>query len=80
MIKPKKFFFLVFLVEFQLCFAGFLKIYVAVLLLKKCLTSKIEKKRLTWFFFQFYEPPDLGKKIFKTLYVFKSKVHISDLH
>ena len=42
-IKHKKFFFSVSLVEFQLYFTGFLKVYATVLLLKKYLTSKIEK-------------------------------------
>ena len=42
-IKPNKFFFLVFLVEFQFYSTGFLRVYVTVPLLKKYLTSKIEK-------------------------------------
>ena len=39
--------------------------YITVLLLKKYLTSKIEKKKpqSTWVFLH---PPDLGKTIFKT--------------
>ena len=41
--KAQKTFFLVFLVEFQLYFTRFLKVYVSVLLLKKYLTSNIEK-------------------------------------
>ena len=73
-IKPKKFFLLVFLVEFQLYFTGFFKVYVTVLLLKKYLTSTIEKNIWHGSFFQFYEPPDLGKKIFTTLNVLKSQV------
>ena len=64
--KPNNFFFSVSLVEFQLYFTGFLKVYVTVLLLKKYLTSKIEKNVPHGSFLQFYEPPDLGKKIFTT--------------
>ena len=59
----QKIFFLVFLVEFQLYFTGFLKVHVTVLLFKKYLTSKIEKNGPYEFFLQFYEHPDLGKKI-----------------
>ena len=76
-IKPKKFFFLVFLVEFQLYFTGFLKVYVTVLLLKKYLTSKIEKNVPHGSFLQFYKPPDLGKKIFTTWNVLKSEVYLT---
>ena len=65
-IKPPKNFFLVFLIEFQLYFTGFLKVYVTVILFKKYLTSKIEKNVPFFFFLQFYEPPDLGKKIMTT--------------
>ena len=76
-IKPNKFFFLVFLVEFQWYFTGFLKVYVTVLLLKKYLASKIEKKNvLHGFFLQFYEPPDLGKKI-HNLKCLKSRVYLT---
>ena len=55
-IKPpppkKKFFFLVFQVELHLYFAGFLKVYLTVLLLKKYLTAKIEKTfHIVFFFF-----------------------------
>ena len=79
-IKPNKFFFLVFLVEFQLYFTGFLKVYVTVLLLKKYLTSKIGKKRSTWVFLQFYKPPDLGKKIFRTWNVLKSQIYLTCIY
>ena len=47
-IKPNKFFFLAFLVEFQLYFTGYLKVYVTVLLLKKYLTSKISWTSWSW--------------------------------
>ena len=53
-VKPKKFFFLVFLVEFQLYFTGFLKFYIIVLLLKTSLTSKTEKTFHMVFFFGFF--------------------------
>ena len=36
--------------------------FVTVLLLKKYLASKIEKKRSTSVFLRFYEPADLGNK------------------
>ena len=62
--KAQEILFLVFLVESQLYFTRFLKIYVKVLLLKKYLTLEIEKNMV--FFLQFYEAPDLGKKIFTT--------------
>ena len=75
--KPNNFFFSVSLVEFQLYFTGFLKVYVTVLLLKKYLTSKIEKNAPHGFFLQFYEPPDLGKKIFTTWNVLKSEVYLT---
>ena len=51
-IKPEKFLFLFFLVEPQLYFTIFLKIYVTVLLLKKYLN--IEKKHV--FFYDFVKP------------------------
>ena len=51
------------MVEFQLYFTEFWKIYVIVFLLRKYLTSKIEKTIPNGFFMQFYEPSDLGKKI-----------------
>ena len=35
------------------------------------------KKRSTWIFFEFYEYPDLGKKIFTTWNVFKSEVYLT---
>ena len=76
-IRPKKFLFLIFLVEFQLYFYRFLKVYVKVLLLKKYFTLKIEKKRSTWVFLQFYECPDLGKKMFTTWNVLKSEVYMT---
>ena len=76
-VNPPKKFFLVFLVEFQLYFTGFLKVYVTVLLLKKYLTSKIEKNVPHGSFLQFYEPPDLGKKIFTTWNVLKSEVYLT---
>ena len=81
-IKPNNFFFSVSLVEFQLYFAGFLKFYVTVLLFRKYLTSKIEKKRSTYFclfvfFLQFYEPPDLGKKMFTTWNALKSEIYLT---
>ena len=61
----KKFFFLVFLVQLQLYSTEFLKVYATVPLLKKYLASKFKKTFLFFFFFlQFYEPPDLDKKIF----------------
>ena len=75
--KPRKVFFLVFLVEFQLYFTGFLKVYIRVLLLKKYLTSKIGKNISHGFFSLFYKPPDLGKKIFTTWNVVKSKVYLT---
>ena len=75
--KPKNFFFLVFLVKFQVYFTEFLKVYATVLLLKKYLTSKIEKKNIPHGFFKFHEPPDLGKKIFTTWNVLKSKVYLT---
>ena len=59
-IKPQKLFFLVFLAEIQLYFTGFLKVYVTVRLLKKYLTSNIEKNVPHGFSLQFYESPDLG--------------------
>ena len=64
MIKPKKFFLLVFLGEFQLYLTGFLKVYVTVLLLKKYLTSKIEESAPHGFFFfcNFMNPPILERK------------------
>ena len=72
--KPNNFFFSVSLVEFQLYFTGFLKVYVTVLLLKKYLTSKIEKNVPHVVFLHFYEPPDLRKKIFTTWNVLNSDV------
>ena len=75
--KPNNFFFSVSLVEFQLYFTGFLKVYVTVLLLKKYLTSKIEKNVPHGSFLQFYKPPDLGKKIFTTWNVLKSEVYLT---
>ena len=42
-MKPNNFIFLFLLVEFQLYFTGFLKVYVTAVLLKKYLISKIEK-------------------------------------
>ena len=77
MIKPNKFFFSVFLVEFQLYSTEFLKVYVIVLLLKKYLTLKIEKNVPHEFFLQFYEPFDIGKKIFTTWNVLKSEVYLT---
>ena len=81
--KNQKIFFLVFLVEFQLYFTGFLKVHVTVLLFKKYLTSKIEKNNpyefFFFFFFQFYEHPDLGKKISTTLNLLKSKVYLTSI-
>ena len=50
-------------------------VYVTVLSLKKYLTSKIEKNFPYGSFLQFYEPPDLGKKIFTTGNVLKSDVY-----
>ena len=81
-IKPNKFFFLVFLIEFQLYFTWFLRVYATILLLKKYLTSKIEKSVphgcfFVVFFLQFYEPPDLGKKIFTTWNVLRSEVYLT---
>ena len=73
--KAQEILFLVFLVESQLYFTRFLKIYVKVLLLKKYLTLEIEKNMV--FFLQFYEAPDLGKKIFTTWNVLKSEVYMT---
>ena len=56
---------------------GFLKVYVTVLLLKKYLASKIEKSVPHGSFLQFYEPTDLGKKIFTTWSVLKSEVYLT---
>ena len=75
-IKPPKKSFLVFLVEFQVYFTGFLKVYVIVLLLRKYLTSKIEKTFHMGFFANLWTP-DLGKKIFTTWNVLKSKVYLT---
>ena len=61
-IKPNKFFFLVFLVELQLYFTGFLKVYITVLLLKKYLTSKIAKNIPHGFFCNFMNPLILERK------------------
>ena len=63
-IKPNKFFFLFFLVEFQfqLHFTGFLKVYV------------------TWVRHEFFAiswTSDLGKKIFTTWNVLKSEVYLT---
>ena len=55
-IKPNNVFFSVSLLEFQLHFTGFLKVYVTVLLLKKYLTSKIEKNVPHVFFCNFMNP------------------------
>ena len=55
-IKPPKKSFLVFLVEFQVYFTGFLKVYVIVLLLRKYLTSKIEKNVPHGLFCKFMNP------------------------
>ena len=72
-IKPKKVFFFV----FQLYFTGFLKVYVAVILLRRYIKSKIEKNVAHGFFLQFYETPDLGKKLFTTWNVLKSDVYLT---
>ena len=71
--------FLVFLVEFQLYFTEFLKVYLTVLSLKKYLSSKIEKKCSKWvfFFWQIYELPDLGKKTFTTWNVLMSELYLT---
>ena len=45
--------------------------------MKKYWKSKIEKSVWHGFFLQFYEPPDLGKKIFKTWDVFESEVYLA---
>ena len=58
----KKNLFSVFLVEFQLYFTGFLKLYVIVLLLKKYLTSTIEKNVPHGFFCNFMNPLILERK------------------
>ena len=80
-IKPKKFLLLVFVVEFQFYFTGLLKVYVTVFLLKKYLTSKIEKSvPHVFFFLQFYELPDLGKKMFTTWNVLKSEVYLTRIN
>ena len=64
--KAQEHFFLVFMVEFQLHFIGFLKVYATFPLLRKYLTLKIEKDVLHGFFLQIHEPPNLGKKTFTT--------------
>ena len=80
-IKPKKFFFLVFLVEFQLYFTGFLKVYVTnSSFIEEIFNIKNWKKQSTWVFLQFYEPPDLGKKIFTTWNVLKSEVYLTGIN
>ena len=76
-IKPKKIFFLVFLVEFQLYFTGFLKVYATGLLLKKYLTSKIEKNIPHIFSLQFYEHPDLVKNILTIWNALKWEVYLT---
>ena len=78
-IKPKKFFFLVFLVEFQLYFTGFLQVYVTVLLLKNYLTSKIKNKTFYIYFYFFFEVSwtNLGKKIFTAWNVPNSEVYMT---
>ena len=50
---------------------------LTVLLLKKYLMWKIEKKYSTWLFLQFYKPPDLGKKISTIWNVVKSEVYLT---
>ena len=64
--KAQELFLFSFLVEFQLHFIGFLKDYVILLLLNKYFTLKIEKDIPHGFFLQMHEPPNLGKKTFKT--------------
>ena len=74
--KAQEIFFLVFLVEFQLYFTRFLKVYVTFLLSRIYLTLKNEKK-FHMFFFTIYEPPNLGKKTFTTWNVLKSEVYLT---
>ena len=62
--KPLKFFFLIFLVELELYFTGFMQFHVlTVLLLKKYWTHKLRKKFCMVFSLEFYEPADVGKNI-----------------
>ena len=76
-IKPNKFLFLVFLVEFQLYFTGFLKVYVTVLLFRKYLTSKIEKNVPHGFLLQFLWTPWSWKESFTTWNVLKPEVYLT---
>ena len=79
-IKPKNFFFLVLVGEFQLYFTAFLKIYVTVTYFVEEIFNIKNWKQKTFdmvFFLQFYEPPDLGKKIFTSLDVLKSEVYLT---
>ena len=45
--------------------------------MRKYLTSKIEKNAPHRFFLQFYQPPDLGKKIFTTSDILKSEAYLT---
>ena len=76
-LKPKKIFFLVFLLEFQLYFTRFLKFYVTVLLSRIYLILNNEEKVPYVFSLQFYEPPDSEKKTFTTWNVLKSEVYLT---
>ena len=72
-LGPKNFFFLVFLVQLQLYFTGFLKVYGTVLLFKKYLTSKIEKKKVPHGVFCNF----MNLLIFTTWNVLKSEVYLT---
>ena len=62
--KPLKFFFLIFLVELELYFIGFIQFHeLTVLLLKKNWPYKLRKKFCMAFSSEFYEPADIGKNI-----------------
>ena len=61
--KAQEIFFLVFLVEFQLYFTRFLKVYVTFLLSRIYLTLKNEKKVPYVFSLQFMNPLILERKL-----------------
>ena len=84
--KPNKFFFLVFPAEFQLCFTGFLKVYVTVLLLRKYLTSKVEKNVSDGFFYNFMNSLILERKfsqpemLLSQKYIYLTCINFSKFH